>query len=105
MKKVLLKDLAYGRSGDKGDICNVGIMAFNRKNYEIIRKEVTPERIKKLFKDTVKGQVKIYEMPNIDSLQIVMYNALGGGATRSLRYDQTGKSMCTAVLRLEIAVE
>lgn len=102
MSKQILKELAYARSGDKGDVSNIGLLAFNDKNYEIILREVTPERIKAHFRGMVQGEVKVFPMPNINSLEIVMYNALGGGATRTLRFDQTGKSMCTALLRMEV---
>ena len=102
MAKVMLCDLAYTRSGDKGDISNVGINAFNKENYEILKKQVTPEKVKKLFGDLVKGEVKIYPMDNINSLEVVMYKALGGGATTTLRWDETGKSMCLGMHYLEI---
>jgi len=105
VKTVMLKDLCYARSGDKGDISDIGLMAFNKENYEILKKKVTPERVKEHFGDMVKGEIKIYEMPNIDALEIVMYGALGGGATRTLRLDQTGKSMGQALLRMEIKVD
>ncbi|MBM3167304.1 MAG: hypothetical protein FJZ94_07660 [Chloroflexi bacterium] len=104
MPKVLLKDLAYTRSGDKGDISNVGILAFSKENFEILRQQVTPQKVKELYRDLVKGEVEVYEMPNINALQVVMHNALGGGATRTLRWDETGKSMCLAMLYLEIEV-
>ncbi|MBM3450165.1 MAG: hypothetical protein FJX78_04155 [Armatimonadetes bacterium] len=104
MKKVKLKDLAYTRSGDKGDHCTVGLLAFNRDNYEILRKHVTQERVKAFFGDMVRGPVKIYELPNLNIVHLVLHNALGGGATRTLRFDQTGKSMGTALLRMEIEV-
>jgi hypothetical protein len=102
--KVLLKELAYARSGDKGDISNVGILAFNKANFEILRKQVTPQRVKEHYKDLIKGEVEVYEMPNINALQVVMHNALGGGATKTLRWDETGKSMCLAMLFMEIEV-
>jgi hypothetical protein len=105
MPKVQLKELAYVRSGDKGDVCNIGLLALNGENYEIIRREVTPERVKTFFSDMVKGPVKIYELPNIHALEIVLHNALDGGATRTLRFDQTGKAMGTALLRMEVSVE
>ena len=104
-KKVQLRELCYVRSGDKGDICNIGLMALNERNYQIIRKQVTPQRVKEHFKDWVKGGVEIYEMPNINSLQIVMHNALGGGATKTLRFDQTGKAMGNALLWMEVEVD
>jgi hypothetical protein len=105
MSKVQLKELAYVRSGDKGDVCNIGLLALNAQNYEIIRQQVTPERVKAFFGDMVKGPVNIYELPNIHSLEIVLHNALDGGATRTLRFDQTGKAMGTALLRLEVEVK
>ncbi len=100
-----LRELAYARSGDKGDICNIGLLALNTENYEIIRRELTPERVKAFFGEMVKGSVKIYELPNIHALEIVLHNALDGGATRTLRFDQTGKAMGTALLRMEVVVE
>ncbi len=101
-KKVSLKELAFCRSGDKGDISNIGVMAKTRKDYEILKKGLTPERIKAHFKDWVKGDVTIYEMDNLNCLEIVMREALGGGATKTLRVDQTGKSMGNALLWMEI---
>lgn len=102
--KVMLKDLAYARSGDKGDISNIGLMAFNKDAYEVIKREVTPERVKSFFGSMVKGEVIIYDLPNLNSLEIVMKGALGGGATKTLRFDQTGKSMGNALLRMEVEV-
>jgi len=101
-RKVRLSELAYARSGDKGDISNIGLMAFNEENFKIIKKQVTPQRIKEHFKDWVKGDVTIYEVPHMNSLEIVMRGALGGGATKTLRIDQTGKSMGNALLWMEI---
>lgn len=104
MKKVRIGDLAYFRSGDKGDISNVGLLPFNRENYEILLKQVTPEKVKAHFKGQVKGKVEIYPMPNINAIEIVMYNALGGGAPRTLCLGQTGKAMGNALSLMEIDV-
>ena len=102
MAAVQLKELAYARSGDKGDICNIGLIAFNEANYQKILKAVTVENVKQHFGPMVTGEVRLYPMPNLQCLQVVMYGALGGGATRTLRYDQTGKAMSTALLRMEV---
>jgi len=104
-KKITLRDICYYRSGDKGDISNIGLMAKDEKAYKIIKKEVTPERIKAHFKDWVKGDVIIYPMDNLQSLEIMLYQALGGGATKTLRIDQTGKAMGNALSRMEIEVD
>jgi hypothetical protein len=101
----LLKDLAYARSGDKGDVSNIGVIAHSPEAYEILREYLTPARIKAHFGSMVKGDVEVYEMPNIHVLQIVMRRALEGGATRNLRFDQTGKAMATALLRLPVPVD
>jgi len=104
-KKIKLIDICYYRSGDKGDISNIGLMAKDEKAYKLIKKEVTPERIKAHFKDWVKGDVVIYPMDNLQSLEIMMYKALGGGATKTLRIDQTGKAMGNALVKMEIEVD
>ncbi|MHB8617962.1 MAG: AtuA-related protein [Chloroflexota bacterium] len=100
--EIRLVDLAYARSGDKGDISNVGLIARTPEDYEILKREVTPERVKAHFGKMVSGPVEIYPMDNIEALQVVMHGALGGGATRTLRFDQTGKAMSTALLRMTI---
>ena len=105
MKKVKLYDLAFARSGDKGDVSNIGLMAKTRNIYEFLSKAVTPEKVKDHFKGMIKGDVEIYPMPNLDSLELILRRALGGGATCTLRFDQTGKSMGQALLRMELDVE
>jgi len=105
MKKIMLKELAFARSGDKGDVSNIGIMAKSKNIYDFLAKTITPEKIKKLYKGMIKGEVEIYSLPNIDSLEIILRRALGGGATCTLRFDQTGKSMGQALLRMEVDVE
>lgn len=104
MEKVLLKDLAFARSGDKGDVCNIGIIAKSKNIYEFLLNEITSDKIKWHFQGMVKGKVEIYPMPNIESIEIVLRRALGGGATCTLRFDQTGKAMCSALQRMELEV-
>lgn len=101
----LLRNLAYARSGDKGDVSNIGVIAFDSECYEVLCRYLTPERIKAHFGEMVKGDVEVYEMPNIHALQVVLRGALDGGATRNLRFDQTGKAMATALLRMPIPIE
>jgi len=105
MKKIKLRELAYARSGDKGDVCNVGIMAKTKNAYAFLEKTLTPESIKAYYKGMVKGAVEIYPLPNIDSLEIVLRGALGGGATCTLRFDQTGKSMGPVLLGMVVEAD
>ncbi|HXY75008.1 MAG TPA: hypothetical protein VEH58_06755 [Dehalococcoidales bacterium] len=103
-KKIRLVEIAYARSGDKGDLCNIGLMAHDAAKYEILKKVVTPEKVKAHFGEWVKGPVKIFPMDNIYALEILLYNGLGGGATNTLRIDQTGKGMGQALLRMEVEI-
>lgn len=105
MRKVQLREICFARSGDKGDVCNIGLLARDTKYYDVIRKQVTAERVKEHFKDMVKGRVVRYELPNLQALNFVMYNALGGGATRTLLMDQTGKAFGLNLLRMEVELE
>ncbi|MGE4338946.1 MAG: hypothetical protein AB7E55_23675 [Pigmentiphaga sp.] len=98
----ILKDIAYVRSGDKGDTITIGVIAQAPEHYDTLRRSVTPAAVKQLFGDWVKGEVEVFEVPNLHSLSVFMRNALGGGATRTLRLDQTGKSIGNAILRLPI---
>ena len=96
----LLRDIAYVRSGDKGDICTAGLIAKTPQDYAVILRSVTPDRVKALYGDWIKGEVNCYPMDNIQAVVVVMQQALGGGATRTLRLDQTGKALGHALLRL-----
>src|SRR4030043_2185249 len=100
-----LKELAFARSGDKGDVSNIGLMAKSKNIYDFLLKTISPERVKEHFKGMIKGEVAIYSIPNIESLEIILRRALGGGATCTLRFDQTGKSMGQALLRMEVQVD
>ena len=96
----LLRDIAYVRSGDKGDTCTAGLIARTPANYPALLRSVTPERVKALYGDWIKGEVACYPMDNIQAVVVVMQQALGGGATCTLRLDQTGKALGHALLRL-----
>ncbi|MEP6752686.1 MAG: hypothetical protein ABI959_08060 [Candidatus Dormiibacterota bacterium] len=97
-----VKDIAYARSGDKGDVVNVGVLALDDAAYQKLLKTLTPPRIKAHFGDWVRGEVDVFPMPNIKGFNLLLHNALGGGATKTLRYDVTGKAFSTAILRMEV---
>jgi hypothetical protein len=98
-----LQEIAYVRSGDKGDVCTAGLVAKTPEDYPLLLASVTPDSVKALYGDWVQGTVKCYPMDNIEAVVVVMQGALGGGATRTLRLDQTGKSLGYALLRLPVA--
>lgn len=105
MKKIKLLDIAHGRSGDKGDAANVGIIAYDDEGYEIISKYLTVERVKKHFEGICLGEVERFELPNIKALNFLLNNTLGGGGTVSLKFDAQGKTLAAALLRMELEIE
>jgi len=103
--KVPLSRIAHTRSGDKGDISNIGVIAWQPAYYPILLREVTPERVRAYFGEMVKGPVERFELPNLHAMNLLLHHALGGGGTVSLRTDAQGKTMGAALLALEIDVD
>jgi hypothetical protein len=102
--RLQLRDLCGARSGDKGDISDLSLFADDEAAFEVVRAEVTAARVKEHFGPLVQGDVVRYEAPNVWALKFVMHSALGGGAPRSLRSDNLGKTFGAALLRMEIDV-
>ncbi len=105
MKKVALIELAHARSGDKGSMCNIGLIARKPEYYPILVKEVTAERVKAHFAGVCLGKVERSELPNLGALNFLLYDALDGGGTISLRADPQGKTLSTALLRMTIEID
>lgn len=105
MRKIRLIEIAHGRSGDKGDTANIGIIAYTHEGYEIIKKYLTAEKVKEYFEGICFGKVERFEMPNIRALNFLLHNSLGGGGTISLRHDAQGKTLASALLRMELEIE
>jgi hypothetical protein len=97
-----LREIAHSRTGDKGNISNISVIAYDAKYYPLLLAQVTSTRVKAHFAGVVEGEVVRYELPKIFALNFVMDRALGGGVTRSLALDAHGKSLSSALLDLEI---
>ena len=104
MKKIPLYALAHARSGDKGDASNVGVLAYDNDAYEILRRWLTPQRVKAHFDGIVLGEVERFEMDNLRGLNFILHDSLGGGGSGSLKTDAQGKTHAMALLRLQIEV-
>jgi len=102
--KAPLSRIAHTRSGDKGDTCNIGVIALEERYYPVLVREVTPERVKQHFGDLVQGEVERFELPNLGALNFLLHQALGGGGTVSLRTDAQGKTFGAALLAMEIDI-
>jgi hypothetical protein len=102
---VPLSHIAHTRSGDKGDTCNIGVIALAEKDYPVLVREVTAERVKRHFGDLVRGEVERFELPNLGALNFLLHGALGGGGTVSLRTDAQGKTFGAALLAMVIELD
>lgn len=104
MPVVKLLEIAHGRSGDKGNGSNVGIIARHPEIYHFLEKELTADRVKNHMQHVCKGDVERYELPNIGALNFILNESLGGGGTVSLKLDAQGKTHASQVLRMDIEV-
>lgn len=104
MPRMQLLHLAHARSGDKGDTANVGVIALRPEFYLVLVEQLTTERVKQHFRGICHGSVERFELPNLEALNFLLHNALGGGGTVSLKTDAQGKTLSTAMLRMEIDV-
>ena len=102
--KVRLLDIAHARSGDKGNTSNIGLIARQPADYVVLVKYVTAERVKEHFEGVCLGKVERFELPNLNALNFLLHDALDGGGTLSLRADPQGKTLSTALLRMEIEI-
>jgi hypothetical protein len=100
--RVKLDQIAHARSGDKGDASNVGLIAGTPEVYEVLRQQVTAERVKEHFREVCRGPVQRYELPNILALNFILHDSLGGGGTESLKNDAQGKTHAQGLLQMEI---
>lgn len=103
--QIKLYDLAYARSGDKGDSSNIGLAARSPEYYDLILEQVTAERVKAHFDDICHGTVTRYELPNLRAVNFLLENTLDGGGTKSLRMDPQGKTLCDALLLMPVDVD
>jgi hypothetical protein len=100
-----LIEIAHARSGDKGDTANVGLIALKPEYYPVLVREVTAERVARHFEGMITGSVERFELPNLNALNFLLHGALGGGGTISLKTDAQGKTLSTALLRMEVECE
>jgi len=105
VKRIRLVDICHARSGDKGDASDISLFANDEAAWQLIREQVTQERVAAYFRPVASGPVERWEVPNVQALKFLVHGALGGGAPRSLRSDNLGKTFAAALLRMEITVE
>ena len=104
MKTFYLREIAHARAGDKGDTSNIGLIAYRPEYYPVIVEQISVDKVRAHFGALVKGPVTRYLMPNVDAVNFVLEQSLGGGVTRSLSLDPHGKSYSALILTMPVSV-
>jgi hypothetical protein len=99
-KTIRVGDLGTARSGDKGNHANIGVVANDEAAYGVLCSRLTAVRVQTHFQELGVTRVERYELPKVLALNFVLYDALAGGASRSLRIDTQGKLLGTSLLDL-----
>jgi len=103
--KVPLSRLCLGRSGDKGDTCNIGIIARSPALHDWVREFLTPEVVKSRFAGICHGEVERFEVPNLLAFNFLLHESLGGGGTLSLLLDAQGKTYAQYLLAMDVEID
>ena len=103
-QRVVLREVAYARSGDKGNSANVGVIAYTTDGYEYLRQTLTAETVAAWFAELGASSVTRFELPSLGALNFVLKGALAGGGSRSLRGDAQGKALAAALLEMPVTV-
>src|SRR5262245_56056086 len=104
MPKVPLSTIAHGRSGDKGNHANVAVIAYTDASFAWLREHLTAEVVASYFATLKPSKVERFEAANVLGLNFMLYDALAGGASQSLRTDTQGKTLAVALLQMPIEV-
>ena len=105
---MLLREIAHSRTGDKGNLVTISVIAYRPEDFEVIVREVTTERVAQHFSEiidgTIDGSVVRYVLPHLSTLNFVLRRPATMAVTRSLALDAHGKCLGSALLALEIDV-
>jgi hypothetical protein len=104
MATIKLIEIASARSGDKNNVCNIGVMAKSVVDYATLKQYLTADIVKAHFRGLINGKVERFEWDTLESLNFVCHEALDGGASRSMRMDSLGKNFSSHLLRLELEI-
>ena len=99
---IALRQIAFARSGDKGNTANIAVFARSPELYGWLQQHLTAECVEEFFRPLGVTRVTRYEVPNLEALNFVLINALAGGGSRSLRIDAQGKTLGMALLEMPV---
>ncbi|MBC2839210.1 hypothetical protein [Robiginitalea sp. SC105] len=97
-----LYEIAHSRTGDKGNISNISLIAYDPTDFELLRERVTASRVREFFSSLGVTEVRRYELPQLGALNFVLHNALAGGVTSATTLDKHGKTLGSFLLEMEI---
>jgi len=100
-RRIPLHAIAHARAGDKGDTSNVCLFVYDPCHYPALLRAVAPERLRAAFPKLLRGPIRLFELPHLHGVNLVMENALEGGVNASLNLDGHGKSWSFLLLSLE----
>jgi hypothetical protein len=99
---MLLREIAHSRTGDKGRIVTISLIAYRDEDFRMLEEKITAERVTQYFGGLIEGPVERYSLPNLGALNFVLHRPASQGVTRSLGLDTHGKCLGYALLNLEI---
>jgi hypothetical protein len=102
MARIRLREIAHGRSGDKGSDANIGVVAYTAAGFAHLRRVLTAQRVAEFLAPMKPTAVERYELAGIGALNFVCRGILAGGAARCLRVDPQGKALAGVLLEMEI---
>jgi hypothetical protein len=100
--RIRIHDIAHARAGDKGDISNISVWVYDPKDYPLLKKELTAERLKAAYPRLLRGDIRRYALDQLHGLNFVLHDSLEGGVNASLNLDSHGKSFSYLILGMEI---
>lgn len=104
-EKIILRDIAYARSGDKGSSVNIGVIAYTQIGYEFLKLNLLEGTVQHYFLKLGLEKTTRFELDNLMALNFVLDGILSGGASRSLRLDSQGKALGQALLEMELLID
>jgi hypothetical protein len=103
--RIPLRDIAFARSGEKGDVVYLCLVAHDERDFGLLDSQVTAEVVEQIFAPILTGRVERFELPKIGALNFALHGALGGGRSRNLAFDESGKTLSSRLLALEVSVD
>lgn len=99
---MLLREIAHARTGDKGNLVTISVIAYHAEDFGQIEERVTAERVGELFAEIIDGPVQRYSLPHLSALNFVLQRPQTQSVTRSLALDAHGKCLGSALLGMEV---